>query len=100
MRSLRDDLEPDVPPDEAAALDDVAARLVASRPVPNPMFRGRLQREVAARGAPRPSLTVRARLAVAACLAASVILLGGVGIGLAGSGPFAPPASAQQSAAR
>jgi hypothetical protein len=79
------DFDADRPPDEREDLERVAARLVASRPVPRPTFRGELRRTLSA--APRRRAL---RLQAVAYLASGAALLTVAALGVNGIGPLAP----------
>jgi hypothetical protein len=77
MTPLSDDLDPQLPAAERAQLLQVAARLEAGRPAPEPAFRGQLGRAVAdevqaRRLRPRPE---RLWSIVATLAVAGVVLL-------------------------
>ena len=78
-RDIRDDLEPDVGEDIIL----LAERLRASRPLPNPTFRGELGRRLASRSR-RRLRPARARALIAAYSASGTLLLVIGAIGAAG----------------
>jgi hypothetical protein len=69
-RSITDDLEPDAEPEILA----LAERLLVSRPLPSPAFRGELGRRLAGRRSRRLS-PARARAMIAAYSASGTALL-------------------------
>ena len=91
------ELGPFLEPGEAEALDEVARRLEAERPLPAPAFRGRLRRELVegekGRVAWRPRNVRRLALTY---LASGLVLLGIAGAGLAGAGPFTAESDSPQ----
>lgn len=70
------------------ALDEVARRLEAERPVPRPGFRGDLRRRLVA-DSERPLALGRARRLVFAYSGSGFCLLAVAAVGLAGVGPLA-----------
>ncbi len=87
-----DELEPAIGADERAALVDLASRLIHERPAPRAGFRAQARDRIGELGAsrphrPRPAWLLQ-RVALLAFSGAG--LLGVVGLGLAGLGPFAP----------
>lgn len=86
-----DDIWPDGSQEDDLLL---AERLERERPVPAPAFRGDLRRRLLARG-PASSRPAKLRFRIAVALATGFILLGLVGVGVAGTGPFAAPAAVQ-----
>ena len=85
-----DDLEPSVGAPERAALNDVAERLISERPAPRAGFRAELRahlRGLGSRGPYRPAWLWHR---VAVLVLSGGGLLGLVGLGLGGAGPFAP----------
>jgi hypothetical protein len=87
-----DDLEPGVSAGERAALAEVAARLMHERPAPRAGFRAQLRSDLR-QLAERRSLRSRPAWLwqrVALLTVSGAGLLGLVGLGLAGAGPFGP----------
>jgi hypothetical protein len=85
-----DELDPETPAGERAALIALAERLAHERPPPRAGFRAELQawlRGLARSGAPRPRWLWQ-RVVVLALSGAG--LLGLVALGVAGAGPFSP----------
>jgi hypothetical protein len=87
-----DDLEASIGAPERAALGNVAQRLIHERPAPRAAFRAELRahlRELASDGLqrPRPAWLWQR---VAILVVSGGGLLGLVGLGLSGAGPFAP----------
>lgn len=92
-----DDFETGIPSAERERLEVIAARLVAERPLPDPVFRGELRRRLA--GA--PAVTPGLRLRIAALLGTGVALLGVAALGVNDAGPLAPdPPAARTSSAQ
>ncbi len=93
MSPLRDD---DLPPNtgaaERAALEDMADRLTHERPAPRAAIRAQLRADLGDRAGRRPQRTRPAWLwpRVATLTICGGALLGVLGAGLAGSGPFTP----------
>ena len=73
---------------DADELRETARMLQEARPLPSPAFRGDLARLM--RATPLPGAMSRWRLKALSLAAAGVLLLGIVGVGVAGSGPLAP----------
>lgn len=69
-------------------LNDIAARLVAERPVPHPAFRGELKRRLMSAKQRNQSAPARLRLAITAYAGSGAALLAVAAAGLAGIGPF------------
>jgi hypothetical protein len=72
------------------ALDSIAARLEAERPLPGAAFRGDTRRALLAEAERRPAAPRRLRLVIAAFAGSGTALLAIAAIGLAGVGPLAP----------
>jgi hypothetical protein len=70
-------------------LRDVAARLEAERPVPDPAFRGRLRRRLLDEPARWRSAPASLRRLIVAYAGSGFALLAIAVIGVAGAGPFA-----------
>ncbi len=86
---IRRDLPPDLMPEEAERMLELALQLEAGRPLPAPGFRGELRRQLARveTGGAVPSRRVRA-LALSYVLS-GLLLLAVAAAGVAGGGPFA-----------
>jgi hypothetical protein len=84
----RNDLEPDISPEELARLGMVSDRLERDRPVPRAAFRGNLARLLAGGHRASAAGSGRWRILVATYSGLGVLLLAVAGIGLAGVGPF------------
>jgi hypothetical protein len=87
-----DDLEPGISARERALLAEVAARLVHERPAPRAGFRAQLRAELRGLVEHGPMRSRPAWLwrRVAILSVSGTGLLGLVGLGLAGTGPFGP----------
>jgi hypothetical protein len=88
---FREELEPDIGPEERLGLWGVADLLIGARPFPSAALRAAVRRRSAGAAA-GVGVLERPRglwLRVAALAGPGVVLLAVVAVGLAGSGPFA-----------
>ncbi|MDX6581817.1 MAG: hypothetical protein QOI10_1001 [Solirubrobacterales bacterium] len=85
--SFSSELGTEVEPDEAAALDAVADRLFASRPLPRPALRATIRARYSTEPE-RPSRPARLWWQVAAYGGAGLALIGVAALGLTGAGPL------------
>jgi hypothetical protein len=95
-----DELPADLDPTDRAALAATAAHLLGVRPRPSAGFRGRLRRDILARGGVLPRRPPRLRRRVLGALAAGAALVLLAASGLTGTGPLAPPSGGGGQAAQ
>jgi hypothetical protein len=86
---IRRDLPPDLAPDEAERMLELALQLEAGRPLPAPGFRGELRRRLAGTEAKGVMAPRRVRSLALSYALSGLLLLAVAAAGVAGGGPFA-----------